>query len=62
MSKFIKETKKQKLPIGTKIIEKYDRKVYLYPSGKQFVEYKSKSNIFGKAYDWSQDGWYEKKK
>jgi hypothetical protein len=24
--------------------------------GKSFVEYKSKSNIYGKAYDWTQDG------
>ena len=51
-----KDNKKHKLPIGTRIIEKYDRKIYLYPSGKKFVEYKSKSKIFGKAYDWSQDG------
>lgn len=50
------KNEKRKLPIGTKVIDRYDRKIYLYPSGKKFVEHKSKSKIFGKAYDWSQDG------
>ena len=51
-----KQNEKRKLPIGTKIINKWDRKIYLYPSGKSYVEHKSKSKVFGKAYDWSQDG------
>ena len=50
------QKEKRKLPVGTKVIEKYDRKIYLYPSGKCYVEHKSKSKVFGRAYDWSQDG------
>ena len=53
-------TKKQKkqlsAPIGTTIEFKNDRTVYNYPSGKKYVQHKTKSQAFGKAYDWRMDG------
>ena len=48
--------KAPKIPIGTRIVEYRDKTVYYYPSGKKFVKRKSKSQIYGKAYDWRSDG------
>ena len=48
--------KTPKIPIGTKIVEYRDKTVYYYPSGKKFVKHKSKSQVYGKAYDWRSDG------
>lgn len=50
------EYKKPKIPPGTKIIERRDKTIFLYPSGKKFIKHKSKSQIYGKAYDWRSDG------
>lgn len=48
--------KPPKLPFGTKVVEYRDKTIYHYPSGKKYVKHKSKSQIYGKAYDWSSDG------
>ena len=48
--------KQPKMPLGTKIIEDRYKTIFLYPSGKKFVKHKSKSQIYGKAYDWTCDG------
>ena len=45
-----------KFPKGTRIVEERTKTTYYYPSGKKFVKHKSKSQIYGKAYDWTQDG------
>ena len=54
--KSLERSQNPKRPPGTKVIERKDRRVYLYPSGKSYTEYKSKSEIYGKAYDWRSDG------
>lgn len=54
--KFQKNNNKRKLPRGTWIEERRDKTIYHYPSGKKFVEHKSKSKIYGSAYDWGSDG------
>lgn len=40
----------------TEVIEKRDRTIYKYPSGKTFVRHKTMSEIYGNAYDWRSDG------
>ncbi len=44
------------LPKGTIIDYQKDKIIYKYPSGKTYVKYKTKSQIYGKAYDWRSDG------
>ena len=46
----------KKPPFGTKIIDKKDRTIYKYPSGKTYVKHKTKTQIYGKAYDFRSDG------
>ncbi len=48
--------KKYHSPLGTVVEKRYDRTVYRYPSGKKYVEHKSLSKVYGKAYDWRCDG------
>ena len=50
------QRKQYSAPIGTTIEFKKDRTVYNYTSGKKYVQYKSKSQTYGKAYDWRSDG------
>ena len=47
---------KYSAPIGTTIEFKNDRTIYHYCSGKKFVKHKTKSQAFGRAYDWRCDG------
>ena len=51
-----KQSKQFSAPIGTTIEFKKDRTIYNYLSGKKYVKYKTKSQTFGKAYDWRMDG------
>ena len=51
-----KQKKQYRAPIGTTIEFKKDRTVYHYRSGKTYVEHKTKSQTYGKAYDWRCDG------
>ena len=48
--------KKYGAPIGTTIEFKKDRTIYNSPSGKKYVEHKTKTQSYGKGYDWRCDG------
>ena len=43
-------------PIGTTVEFKNDRTIFNYPSGKKYIKHKTKSETYGKAYDWRSDG------